>query len=232
MNFEARPRVVGRREGRPADERVPPVGPAAARTGVHLHPVVVEIEDRVGTAVAPHRLHGEGDPIVSERSDSSLRVRPVAGRVVAAEPHARVVPGRARLVLGVPAHVQLVLAGIETLVQVRGLCGGVPAIGGELHRCRPATPRRPVGDESHAAGVLVVLVTRRHRGHRALLEVLGPDHRRIGCDPLITGVAVGQALRSRRRRRWTVRLLACCRQDQSCPHESAPDDPPARGFWH
>src|SRR5438094_847124 len=140
VNLEARPRVVGCGERGPADERVAPVGAAAARAGMHLHPVIVEIENGIGTAAAPHRLDREGDPVVSERSDARLRVRPVAGRVVAAEPHARVVPGRAGLVLGVPAHVQLVLPGVEALVEVRGLRGCVAAVRGELHRRRPTTP--------------------------------------------------------------------------------------------
>ncbi len=123
MDLEARPRVVNRHEGGPANEGVPPVRARTARAGVHRHPIVVEIEGRIGSAVAPHRLYGEGDTVVSAGSDSRLRVRPVARGVVAAEPETRVVPGHAGLVLHVPAPVELVLSGVEALVQVCGLAG-------------------------------------------------------------------------------------------------------------
>jgi hypothetical protein len=189
VDLDAHPLAVVGGEGLAAHERVAPVEAPAAGAGVHLHPVVVEVEARVGSADAPHRLDGEGDPVVPVRPDARLGVRVGERRVVAPEPDAGVVPGDAGLVLDVPAHVELVVAR-ELLEEVRGAVG---AARGQLHRRRTAALRGHIGDERHAGRVLEVVVARGHLRDRAFLEVLREDHRRIAGDSLIAGVLRGEA---------------------------------------
>ena len=119
VDLDAVPGVVVGGEGVPARERVAPVEAPAVGTAVHLHPVVVEVKPRVGTADAPDGFEGEGDPVVSVGLFAGVRVGVRVVVDVAAEPNAAVVPRCARLVLDVPAHEVFVVTGQQQLVQIR-----------------------------------------------------------------------------------------------------------------
>src|SRR5213595_1241294 len=136
-------------------------------------------------------------------------------------------PRSASLILDVPAHLQLIESGsvgFEQLLEQVGGVVGAPgrATGCEAHRGRTAALRRLVGDQRHAAGVLVVVVTRRYCRHRACFEVFVPDHIRICAYSLIAGVAVGQTAARR-----LVHVRAGCE-----PQRGSQEDPTAVCVCH
>src|SRR5690606_17706803 len=107
----------------------------------------------------------------------------VLRRIVAADPHARVMPLDVRVVLDVPAPVQLVVIG-QPLVEIDG---GDALPRGHRHRLRAADL---VGDELHARLALYLLVAVGDLRDRRELEVLEPHDRRVVTDPDIAGILV------------------------------------------